>query len=370
MESAPKVGSLRIGGVRDSDVRTVWKQRVHIFSILMTKINLKIILLAAPLLAIAFLEAVVLPKDYFTYRSWEALMVNFFFENLPGPFYPSTKMTKWEALDRNPRGPRVRQNEWFTDMYGNRNRTLPSLGQKYGVLTGDSNIAGASFSQNEIFSERLTAKTGFSWINLNYEYFEPWEHPLCRSQKPAVIVYELKRGYLLQLSKMGVRTVDPMPGKREVAVNLDHATKLSALNWARATFGMSAVNLRDQFLDPHLDLFRQGLGRGLFGGVQKRPGNVYAFKNSPAVSTLIEYTHKCEDLGIFFIILVLPDTVREADPLIQELVSAGCHVIGFLPNDQYQDGADLESFWQKDDSHWAIQGMEESANEVAKLLPE
>lgn len=336
----------------------------------MTKINLKIILLAAPLLAIAFLEAVVLPKDYFTYRSWEALTVNFFFENLPGPFYPSTKITKWEALDRNPRGPRVRQNEWITDLYGYRNRSLPKLGQKYGVVIGDSNIAGASYSQNEIFSEHLGLKTGFPWVNLNYEYFEPWTHPFCRNQKPAVIVYELKRGYLLTLSKMSIRTGDPLLRNEPLAVTMDHATKLSALNRLRATWGMSAINLKDQFRDPHLDLFRKGLGRVLFGGVQKRPGDVYAFKNSSPVRTLIDYTRRCEDLGILFIILVLPDTVREADPLIQELISSRCHVIGFLPNDRYQDGADLELFWQKDDSHWAIQGVEECANEVAKLLPE
>lgn len=335
----------------------------------MTKTYLKILLLAFPLLGMAILEAVVLPKDYFTYRLWEALQVNFFFENLPGPFYPSTKMTKWEALDHNPRGPRVRRNEWVTDLYGYRNRMIPNLGKKYGIVIGDSNIAGASYSQNEIFSEHLTAKTGFPWINLNYEYFEPWEAPLCRDQMPAVIVYELKRGSLLQLSKLGIRTVDPMPGNRQVAVSLDHATKLSTLNRLRAVWGMSAVNLKDQFRDPHLNLFRLGLGRVLFGSVQKRPGNVSAFKNSPAVRTLIDYTRRCEELGIFFIVLVLPDTVREADPLIQELVSASCHVIGFLPNDQFQNGADLESFWQKEDSHWAIQGMEECANEVAKLLP-
>ena len=336
----------------------------------MTKTYFRVLLLAFPLLCMAFLEAVVLPKDYFTYRTWEALTVNFFAENLPGPFYPSAKITKWEALDRNPRGPRVRQNEWITDMYGNRNRSLPKLGQKYGVVIGDSNIAGASYSLNEIFSEHLGLKTGFPWVNLNYEYFEPWAHPFCRNQKPSVIVYELKRGYLLTLSKMNIRTEDPLLRNEQLAVTMDHATKLSALNRLRATWGMSAANLKDQFRDPHLDLFRKGLGRVLFGGVQKRLGNVYAFQNSLPVSTLIDYTRRCEDLGILFIILVLPDTVREADPLIRELVSARCHVIGFLPNDRYQDGADLELFWQKDDSHWAIQGVEECANEVAKLLPE
>ena len=336
----------------------------------MTKTYLKILLLAFPLLGMAFLEAVVLPKDYFTYRTWEALQVNFFQENLPGHFYPSEKMAKWEALDRNPRGPRARQNEWITDMYGNRNRSLPKPGQKYGVVIGDSNIAGASYSQNEIFSEHLKLKTGFPWVNLNYEYFEPWTHPFCCNQKPAVIVYELKRGYLLTLSKMNIRTEDPLLSNEQLAVTMDHATKLSTLNRLRAVWGMSAVNLKDQFRDPHLDLFRLGLGRVLFGSVQKRPGNVSAFKNSPGVRTLIDYTRRCEELGIFFIVLVLPDPVREADPLIQELVSARCHVIGFLPNDRYQDGADLELFWQNDDSHWAIQGVQECANEVAKLLPE
>ena len=334
----------------------------------MTKTYLKILLLSIPLFGMAFFEALILPKDYFTSRSWEALRANFFQENLPGYFYPSEKMTKWEALDRNPRGPRRRQNEWITDIYGNRNQTLPKIGEKYGVVIGDSNIAGASYSQNEIFSERLAAKTGFPWVNLISEYFEPWEAPICRNQKPAVIVYELKRGSLLQLSKLGVRTVDPMPGNKQVAISLDHATKLSALNRLRATWGMAAVNLKDQFQVPHLDLFRQGFGRGLFGGVQKRPGNIYAFKNSLATRTLIDYTRRCEDLGILLIILVLPDTVREADSLIQELVSAGCHVIGFLPNDQYPDGADLELFWQKDDSHWSTKGIRMTADEVVKKL--
>ena len=332
----------------------------------MTKPYLKILLLAFPLLGMAFLEAVVLPKDYFTYRVWEALTVNFFAENLPGPFYPSAKITKWEALDQNPRGPRVRQNEWITDMYGNRNRSLPKPGQKYGVVIGDSNIAGTGYSQNEIFSECLGLKSGFPWVNLSNEYFEPWTHPFCCNQKPAVIVYELKRGYLLQLSKMGIRTVDSILKNRQVAVGLDHATKLSTLNRLRATWGMSAVNLKDQFREPHLDLLRQGLGRVLFGGVQKRPGNVHAFQNSPPVRTLIDYTRRCEDLGILFIILVLPDSAREADPLIRELVSARCHVIGFLPNDRYQDGADLELFWQKEDSHWSIEGIRMTADEVVK----
>jgi hypothetical protein len=334
----------------------------------MAKTYLKILLLLIPLLGMAFFEAMVLPKDFFTYRSWEALTVNFFTESFPGPFYPSTKMTKWEALDRNPRGPRIRRNEWITDMYGNRNRTLPSMGQKYGVLTGDSNIAGASFSQNEIFSERLTAKTGFTWVNLNYEYCEPWEHPLCRNQKPAVIVYELKRGSLLALPKMDTRTDDAVLINEQLAVTFDHATKLSALNRLRAAWGMSALHLKAQFLELHLDLLRQGLGRGLFGGVVKRPGNVHAFQNSPPVKTLIDYTHRCEDLGIFFVILVLPDTVREADPLIQELVSVGCHVIGFLPSDRYRDGANLESFWQKDDSHWSSEGMQLTAAKIVELL--
>jgi hypothetical protein len=334
----------------------------------MNKTYFKILLLAFPLFGMAFFEAMVLPKDFFTYRSWEALQVNFFQENLPGHFYPSAEITKWEALDRKPRGPRVRQNKWITDMYGNRNRSLPKLGAKYGIVIGDSNIAGASYSQNEIFSEHLAMKTGFPWVNLNYEYFEPWEHPFCRNQKPAVIVYELKRGYLLTLSKMKIRTEDPVVRNEQVAVTIDHATKLSALNRLRATWGMSAANLKDQFRDPHLNLFRQGLGRGLFGGVQKRPGDVYAFENSPPVRTLIDYTHRCEDLGIFFVILVLPDTVREADPLIQELVSARCHVIGFLPNDRYQDGADLELFWQKDDSHWSAEGMRLTTAKIVELL--
>jgi hypothetical protein len=334
----------------------------------MTKTYLKILLLAFPLLGMAFLEAVVLPKDYFTYRAWEALKINFFTENLPGSFYPLAKMTKWEALDRNPRGPRIRQNEWITDMYGNRNRALPEKGERYGVIIGDSNIAGASYSQNEIFSERLTRQTGVLWINLNYEYFEPWNHPLCRKYKPDYLIYQLKRGYLIDLPKMSVRAREPVPGSHKTTIAFDHATKVGFLNKMRSFWGAYPIDLKEQCHEPHTQFLKSIFSKIIFGDAKKRLGDIEFFQKSKPCDTLIDYAKRCNDLGIFFVILVLPDQVRAADSLIEELKTSGCHVIGFLPSDAYPDGADLKSFWQKDDSHWSVLGMEKCVSEIRLLL--
>jgi hypothetical protein len=60
--------------------------------------------------------------------------------------------------------------------------------------------------------------------------------------------------------------------------------------------------------------------------------------------------------------------VREADPMIQDLEKAGCHVAGFLPDENHPDGADLSVFWQKEDSHWSPEGIRLTADKVMKRL--
>jgi hypothetical protein len=336
----------------------------------MTKTYLKILLLALPLLAMAFLEALIFPRDQFTFRAWEAIKVNFFSESLPGPFYPNTRHTFWEAGDSDKKKIKNRKNLWVTDGYGHRNERLPRQGEVYGVLVGDSNIVGSSLDQKDLLSERLTKRTGDLWINLSHEYITPWEHPICKVNRPKWIVYELKRGSLLNLPNLGGRGSDPVSQKNQnVLVRIDHTTKLSILNKARSWFGCGAISIREQVQSPHLAITFSQLQNALTQGfIPRELGGYKNVSEMTPLQILRQHQAKCDSMGIVFILVVLPDTEKEADPLIRQIELAGVRTIGFLPSNSFPRGADLESFWQKEDSHWSKKGIEITAEKIVEQI--
>ena len=336
----------------------------------MIKAYLKILLLSLPLLGMAFLEAMVLPPDQFTFRAWEAIKVNLFGESLPGPFYPNIRCTFLEAGDSDKKKIKNRKNLWVTDVYGHRNERLPEQGQAYGVIVGDSNIVGSSLDQKDLLSEFLTKRTGDLWINLSHEYINPWEHPACKSNRPKWIIFQLKRGSLLNLPNLGGRGSDPGSQKNQgVLVSVDHATKLSLLNKVRSWVGCRAIAMSEQLQNPHLAIPLAQLQIALAQGyVPRELGACEKFTKMTPLQILREHQAKCESIGIFFILVVLPDTVEEADPLIRQIELAGVRTIGFLPSNTFPRGADLESFWQTDDSHWSKKGIEITAEKIVEQL--
>ena len=90
-------------------------------------------------------------------------------------------------------------------------------------------------------------------------------------------------------------------------------------------------------------------------------------KSAP-VKILARHAEKCRTLGIDFIVVVLPDSLREADPLLHEMTQSGIKTVAFMPTKEYPQGADLERFWQKEDSHWTKDGVQETANRVVQNL--
>jgi len=323
----------------------------------------------SPLLLLGVLEGTCLPLTQFTFRAWEGVKVNLLQNSMPGPFYPDMDLMIWETTDQRTKAPKTRHNHWITDLYGQRNRRLPVPEEKYGVIVGDSNALGCSLSQEQMLSEVLTEKTGFLWVNLGYEYIEPWSHPICQQTAPSWIVYELKRGNLPSLSRCGNPGTDP--ARKNLigwTKKLDHMTKMAGWNRLRSLFSSGPINLKEQTEVPHLKILVDLLCWGLSGGGKERGIDVKGFRGASSHEILVEYTRRCEENGTRFIIVVLPDTVREADPMIRDLEKAGCQVAGFLPNEKHPDGADLSVFWQKEDSHWSPEGIRLTADEVMKRL--
>lgn len=117
----------------------------------------KLVLLVLPFVLWPFIEAVVLPMNFFTFRVWETISVNSM-RLMSGPFYPNMHMRMVEEGELAPRTPYAvkKQVEWYTDPYGYRNRDTKANV----LLIGDSNVTGAKLSQEETLAEVLERQLG------------------------------------------------------------------------------------------------------------------------------------------------------------------------------------------------------------------
>ena len=106
-------------------------------------------------------EVFVLPFNFLTFRVWEALSVRAYSDILPGPFYPNMKISMVEEGDLRPhtRFAVKKKVEWQTDRYGYRKADSPD--PRYPIVViGDSAIAGAGLTQEDMFSEVLERRSG------------------------------------------------------------------------------------------------------------------------------------------------------------------------------------------------------------------
>jgi len=103
------------------------------------------------------IAAAFLPLNYFSFRFWEALMVKKRIV-FTGPFYPLQKVSMTEEGDMGHGTPYAVEKKvyWETDRYGYRKND--SNGHSDVVVIGDSNIAGSSLTQEDIFSEVLQCR--------------------------------------------------------------------------------------------------------------------------------------------------------------------------------------------------------------------
>jgi len=336
----------------------------------MKNITKKVLILLSPLLILGSLEGYFFPRNQFTYRIWESMNVNMFRAVFPGPFYPLRDETLNENTDQDRYGPKTMRNRWVTDICGQRNERIPEPDADYGIIIGDSNITGSSLNQNEMLSQSLKRKTGYLWVNLMSEYVEPWKHPMCKDHPPKAIVYQLKRGSFVILNKLGGRSSDPVSCGVflwRILEPVDHATKFAAINKTRALFRVPTARFSDQIYEsPHLKLAVDTV-EYILARPHKR--EVAKIDHKDPVQILTEYDRYCKKNKIEFIILVLPDQFRKADADITRLQTIkGIKIIGFMPTPDYPNGADLSSFWQKKDSHWSVEGVEKSSDEIMKQL--
>ncbi len=106
------------------------------------------------------IELFILPKEFFTFRVWEAVLIREFRSILPGRFYPCMEITKSEMggdLTHHTPFAVERKVKWMTDRYGFRKKDSEGIKPQV-VIIGDSNIAGMGLTQEEMLSEVLEDK--------------------------------------------------------------------------------------------------------------------------------------------------------------------------------------------------------------------
>ena len=122
-----------------------------------------------------FTEMFILPINFFTFRTWEALMVK---EFLPGSFYPNMKISMIEAggdLGRHTKFAVKKKVQWETDRYGYRKHDA-GINRYQIVILGDSAIAGTGLTQEDMLSEVLERR-----LKINVYPFTPSRYPLVDS---------------------------------------------------------------------------------------------------------------------------------------------------------------------------------------------
>lgn len=122
----------------------------------MRRFFLKCALIFMPLIVWTILEVTLVPMGYFNFRAWETLSVAFLYEFFPANQYPN------QTLETDIVGNAAYRTElavpqrvrWELDRYGFRKRDSDRI--QYPILIlGDSSVAGASLTQEDILSEQL-----------------------------------------------------------------------------------------------------------------------------------------------------------------------------------------------------------------------
>ncbi len=121
-----------------------------------------------------FVEIFILPINFFTFRTWEALMVKGL---LPGEFYPNMKISMIETgdLGHHTKFAVEKEVEWETDRYGYRKHDIGTIRHRI-VILGDSAVAGTALTQEDMLSEVLERR-----LKVSVYPFTPSRYPLVDS---------------------------------------------------------------------------------------------------------------------------------------------------------------------------------------------
>jgi hypothetical protein len=313
----------------------------------------KFALLAAPFVALIAIELFVLPVDFFTFRVWEAVTMQYV-RPAEGIFYPQMHVVKDEHADKlGFRDPNPRKVEWFTDQYGFRNRPRAAEPARYDiVVVGDSNIAGSSHDQKDTIAEVLERKCGcavYSYGGASKQQF--FNDPRFRKNPPRVIVAEAigAEFYQKSFAELNYANLLDGPGAEQsllpdpLAVTLDRLLKTNML----------------EFIRSRLRVQRYAAGQ--------EPETPAAGRTSFVVDMVTAMRDEAARRGSDFVFVLMPYDAT-LDQAVIKLKELGVKTIAYLPSAERPQAVYLKSFYQDHDTHWRVETVRKTADEILDRL--
>jgi hypothetical protein len=318
-----------------------------------TSLVRKFALLAAPFAALMAVELFVLPVDFFTFRVWEALTIQYV-RPADGIFYPGMHVVKDEHADKlGFRDLNPRKVEWFTDRYGFRNRPRAAEPGRYDIaVVGDSNIVGSSHDQKDTIAEVLERKCRcavYSYGGASKRQF--FNDPRFRKNPPRVIVAEAIGAEFYKASF--------------AALNYDNL--LSGPDSERSLLPESIAMTLDRLLKTNMLEFVRSRLHVQRHAAEKEPEMPAAERVAFVVGKVTEMRDEAARRGSDFIFVLMPYDPT-LDRAVVKLKELGIKTIAYLPSAERPQAAYLRSFYQDHDTHWRAESVRTTADEILDLL--
>jgi alginate O-acetyltransferase complex protein AlgJ len=355
----------------------------------MKKYSVKYMVFFLPFIIAVCIELFILPIDYFTFRVWEALVIKRSFGVLKGSFYPNMILSKTEeGGDLAPHSKCSVKKDviWITDKYGYRKANTPL--KKYSVaIVGDSNLAGAGLTQNDMLSEVLEKKLNEGVYPLAPESLkEVFEHGLLKQSAPDLIILEsIERGILTGNYRIPkdkdfgrpppwdeiILKIQLNKFVQSVAITLDRIFKANMLNYLKARINSLATpGIKDFDEAPCPPLFLQGVVAN---------DDVPAEKLNAVAHNIKKYSDFFTGKGIRFIFLPIPNkeniyyehlgTKKPVflENLIKKMRELNVEVVNTQKTFNNLTKTSV-SLYHRDDTHWNAEGVKVAAELLEEVI--
>jgi len=315
-------------------------------------------------------------QQLFAFRPWEALKYNVLGQGRE--FYPnqSIEMTSVGDLCRGRECALERKQRWETDSLGYRNRNFVRKADI--VVVGDSFVAGAGLSQEDIFSSKLDAEMGekFTIYNIAPGNISTLRCLLEKGviEKPKVVVFSTVERNIPPVLKDETNCAVPARPWVELEVLADRFLRAYPFKWLGARFrgDHGVVGVRGVAdLDGAEIFFYKG---------RAQTDNLKAIEKASKV--IKSYQRFLAKQGIDFVYLPIPnkETVyfervpfqnqpRYLKGLTDKLDGLGVSYLDSLPVfNQARSAQPGVELFIADDTHWNERGVELVSKALSRLL--
>ncbi len=333
----------------------------------MKKLVLKLSLFFLPL-SILFVE-ILLPKNQFTYRPWEALLF-YHPKEIGYPYYPNQHIEMYAVGDLGYRTKNEirRYENWHTDKLGYRNDSF--INDPDVLLIGDSYIVGTGLPQDSTLSNTLHRISGLQVYNMASASFKDFVYLLSNDviKKPKFLIYSIIEQNLPKHLPITIKKFEPVKWGDEYK---DRLSRFYMMNYFGARITGSCGRGIPGVYDSSL-LFLTGK-------------NIkYHYNELRDVSeTIGQYQKFCDSIGVHFIFLPIPnketiyynqvplekqpDYIEKLNALLLSKKIATIQTQQLF-NKYVATHKSGDYIYQKDDSHWNAKGIELTGYAINSLL--